>query len=154
MVSVSNAKYGAAFNLSTQLWKSFSVDKMVYKLLSTSVSGASTSSTSSVDNSFPQVLNSYSVKYLSKAALSAGFTLIASKSSSNSTSHLMVASSYDNGRRSRASRRFSPTLPFTNSAFSITPFNVPYASSHLTAVFGPHLSTPGMLSTLSPIRAK
>jgi hypothetical protein len=31
---------------------------------------------------------------------------------------------------------------------------VPYSVSHLTAVLGPHFSTPGTLSTVSPIRAR
>ena len=30
---------------------------------------------------------------------------------------------------------------------------LPYSDSHFAAVFGPHFSTPGMLSTLSPISA-
>ena len=39
------------------------------------------------------------------------------------------------------------------SAFAITPSSEPYSASHLAAVFGPHFSTPGTLSTVSPISA-
>ena len=42
-------------------------------------------------------------------------------------------------------------MPPIFSAFAITESIVPYSASHFAAVFGPHLSTPGMLSTLSPI---
>jgi hypothetical protein len=54
------------------------------------------------------------------------------------------------GRRSSTRRKFSPILPPTLSALAMTPSSVPYWCSHFAAVFGPHFSTPGMLSTLRP----
>ncbi|MOA40834.1 hypothetical protein D3C78_1627420 [compost metagenome] len=75
-------------------------------------------------------------------------------SSASGTSHLMVISSRPLGSHASAARRLSPTLPPTLSACAMTPASVPYSSSHFTAVFGPHLSTPGTLSTLSPISVR
>ncbi len=66
----------------------------------------------------------------------------------------MVASCFDSDRCGIAARRFSPILPPIAAALAITFSSVPYSASHLAAVFGPHLSTPGMLSTLSPVRAR
>ena len=55
------------------------------------------------------------------------------------------------GSQSSALRRFSPTAPFIVGAAAITPSSEPCSCSHLTAVFGPTLLTPGTLSTVSPI---
>ena len=54
------------------------------------------------------------------------------------------------GSQSRAWRRFSPTTPLISPACATTASSEPYCSSHLTAVLGPHLGTPGTLSTVSP----
>ena len=70
-------------------------------------------------------------------------------------SHLTVSSSRAVGSQSRALRRFSPTTPPISSACasrSVRAYR--YCCSHLAAVFGPTLSTPGMLSTLSPISVR
>jgi hypothetical protein len=64
----------------------------------------------------------------------------------------MVTSSRFSGSRSSAARRFSPILPFAAGAAAITPSRCWYSASHLAAVFGPP-STPGTLSTVSPISA-
>ncbi len=66
----------------------------------------------------------------------------------------MVVSSRFSGSRGRVSRRLSPILPPMLPALAITPSRVSYSASHFAAVFGPHLGTPGMLSTLSPISAR
>ena len=58
------------------------------------------------------------------------------------------------GNVSRDARRFSPTLPRTSPARSMTSSRLPKLASHLAAVFGPTLGTPGMLSTLSPMSAR
>ena len=73
---------------------------------------------------------------------------------SSSTSHLMLVSSRDSGNRSSAARRFSPTLPLISAAAAMMPSRLPYSFNHLAAVFGPTLSTPGMLSTVSPMTAR
>ncbi len=50
-------------------------------------------------------------------------------------------------------RRLSPTLPEISSRCSRTASREPYWLSHLTAVFGPTLSTPMRLSLVSPTSA-
>ena len=65
----------------------------------------------------------------------------------------MVTRSRFIGSRASAVRRLSPTLPLIAAALAITPSRLPYSASHLAAVFGPHLSTPGTLSMASPISA-
>ncbi len=55
---------------------------------------------------------------------------------------------------SKLARRLSPTLPPTSPARSIKASSEPNSFSHFAAVFGPHFGTPGMLSELSPIKAK
>ncbi|KGD47837.1 hypothetical protein DP43_5607 [Burkholderia pseudomallei] len=62
-----------------------------------------------------------------------------------------VTSLRASGRKSSARRRLSPTTPLISPACSTTPSSEPYCVSHLTAVFGPHFSTPGTLSTVSPM---
>ncbi len=66
----------------------------------------------------------------------------------------MVTSSRFSGSRGSAARRFSPILPLMPSAAPITASSVPYSPSHLAAVLGPHFSTPGTLSIVSPISAR
>ena len=70
------------------------------------------------------------------------------------TSVLMVTNLYDKGKKDKAACRFSPTLPLISWAWFITFCKVSYCANHFTAVLGPHLSTPGTLSTLSPIKAR
>ena len=65
-------------------------------------------------------------------------------------SQATVTSFLPSGRKSRWSRRFSPTTPPISAAWATTPSSEPYCSSHLTAVLGPTLGTPGTLSTVSP----
>jgi hypothetical protein len=52
-----------------------------------------------------------------------------------------------------ASRRFWPATPLIAAALAIRLSSEPYSSSHLAAVLGPTLVTPGTLSTVSPTRA-
>ena len=58
------------------------------------------------------------------------------------------------GSQSSARRRFSPTTPFTDPAAAITPSSEPCSAISLAAVLGPTLSTPGTLSTVSPIKVR
>jgi hypothetical protein len=44
--------------------------------------------------------------------------------------------------------------PPMSAAAAMTPSSEPYCASHLTAVLAPTLSTPGTLSTVSPISAR
>ena len=74
----------------------------------------------------------------------------ADRSASRST----VTSSRPFGSQSSAARRFSPTLPLMASAWAMRASSVPYSFSHLAAVLGPTLSTPGTLSTVSPVRLR
>ena len=69
-------------------------------------------------------------------------------------SQRMVISALAVGNHVKAARKCSPTLPVILSAFLIMPSKEPYSCSHLTAVLGPTFSTPGTLSTLSPIKVK
>ena len=73
---------------------------------------------------------------------------------SSGTSRLMVRSWRALGSQSRMLRRFSPARPLISSACASTPSSEPYFSIHLAAVFGPTLSTPGMLSIWSPISVR
>jgi len=57
------------------------------------------------------------------------------------------------GSQSTTRRRFSPTTPLIAGAAAMTPSSEPCSVIHFAAVFGPTLSTPGMLSTESPISA-
>ena len=52
------------------------------------------------------------------------------------------------------SRSASPTFPEISSACSITPAKLEYCCSHFTAVFGPTVGTPGILSEASPDKVK
>ena len=64
----------------------------------------------------------------------------------------MVTSARPLGNQSTAWRRFSPATPLMSWAFSISLSSEPYSISHLAAVLGPTLATPGTLSTVSPTR--
>ena len=70
------------------------------------------------------------------------------------TSHLMLNSFFAVGNHGSALRRFSPTTPAISPACATTSSSVPYCDSHFTAVFGPTFSTPGTLSTESPISVR
>ena len=71
-----------------------------------------------------------------------------------SASRSTVTSSRPRGSQSRAARRFSPTLPLISSACCRMASSEPYSFSHLAAVLGPTLSTPGTLSTASPVSVR
>ena len=71
-----------------------------------------------------------------------------------SQSHFTVIRVRPCGSHSSAWRRFSPTAPVIVCALPITPSRLPWAASHLSAVFGPHLVTPGILSTESPMSVR
>jgi len=58
------------------------------------------------------------------------------------------------GSQSSTRRRLSPTAPLIRAAAAITPSRLPYSAIHFAAVFGPTLSTPGTLSTASPISVR
>ncbi len=58
------------------------------------------------------------------------------------------------GNQSSALRRFSPATPLIDAAAAITPSSEPCSVIHLAAVLGPTFSTPGTLSTVSPINAR
>ena len=66
----------------------------------------------------------------------------------------MVTSSFERESCFKPSLKFSPTFPVIFSELSTIPSIFLYSVSHLTAVFGPTLSTPGTLSEVSPINAK
>ncbi len=66
----------------------------------------------------------------------------------------MVASLRDSARVSSPARRFSPTTPVILSAFCSSVSMLLYVPSHFAAVFGPTFGMPGMLSELSPIKAR
>ena len=95
----------------------------------------------------------YCVYWTRRASMSRGRSASAAGPRSSATSVLIVTSVRFSGRRSSAARRFSPILPPMRSAAAITASSVPCSPSHFAAVFGPHLSTPGTLSTVSPISA-
>ena len=101
-----------------------------------------------------QLFNSKRSNNSCSLALSNGRGARSAKLSCRPISTRMVMSSFAFGNHSSAARKFSPTLPLMLSAFSIMPSNVPYSVNHLTAVLGPTFSTPGTLSTLSPISVK
>ena len=73
---------------------------------------------------------------------------------SRGTSVFILTNSWAKSSISIEERKFSPTLPPIDSAFFLIPSMSLYSLSHLTAVLGPTLSTPGTLSDLSPIRAR
>ncbi len=75
-------------------------------------------------------------------------------SKGSGTSVFTVTSSRPVGSQSSAFLRFSPTTPFTSSAWAITPSSEPYCWTSFAAVLGPTLSTPGTLSTASPMSAR
>ena len=54
------------------------------------------------------------------------------------------------GSQSSAARKFSPAAPLISPARATSASSEPYSSSHLAAVLGPTLVTPGTLSTASP----
>ena len=56
------------------------------------------------------------------------------------------------GSQSSAPRRFSPATPLMAPALATSASSEPYSMSHLAAVLGPTLGTPGTLSTASPTR--
>ena len=58
------------------------------------------------------------------------------------------------GSQSSALRRFSPATPLIDADAAITPSSESCSASHFTAVFGPTFSTPGTLSTASPISVR
>ena len=66
----------------------------------------------------------------------------------------MVASLRDSASVSSPARRFSPTLPPISAACATSSSSVGHVASHFAAVLGPTLSMPGMLSELSPTRAR
>ena len=70
----------------------------------------------------------------------------------NSQSVLMVTRRRPCGSQSTALRRFSPATPLISVARAINASSEPYSISHLAAVLGPTLATPGTLSTVSPTR--
>jgi len=94
---------------------------------------------------------SYSAR---SAALSSSRAGSSSSVTGNSTSVATVTSLRPSGRKSRCRRRFSPTFPPTLSSLATRLSSVPYSVSHFTAVLGPHFSTPGTLSTVSPTSAR
>ncbi|CFP57702.1 Uncharacterised protein [Bordetella pertussis] len=67
-----------------------------------------------------------------------------------SQSHLTVSSVRVSGKFGMASRRLLPATPLTLSAAATSASMEPCSASHLTAVLGPTLFTPGTLSTVSP----
>lgn len=69
-------------------------------------------------------------------------------------SHFMVARVRESLRVSRLLRRLSPILPLILLALSMRVSMLSYCCSHLAAVLGPTLSMPGMLSEVSPTRAR
>ena len=73
---------------------------------------------------------------------------------SKGTSFLIVVNCCESLSCSMPSRKYSPTLPDISSDFSMILSTVPYLESQLTAVLGPTLFTPGMLSEVSPTKAK
>ena len=105
-----------------------------------------------------QRLKPNSVKRVTKSAHAGDFGLKSAiwlgNSWLKSMSVLMVMSCLDSGKWSNAACKCSPTLPLMSPALAMTLSKLSYCSSHFTAVFGPTLSTPGTLSTLSPIRVK
>ncbi len=107
-----------------------------------------------LSNSRFQLLNSKRSNSSASFALSIGCGARSLKLSCIPTSQRMVISSLAVGSHISASRKYSPTLPLILSALAITPSSVPYSFSHFTAVLGPTLSTPGTLSTLSPMSVK
>ena len=66
----------------------------------------------------------------------------------------MEIRSFATGSHLREFLRFSPTAPVIWSAFLIILSSELYSLSHLSAVLGPTLSTPGILSALSPMMVK
>ena len=70
-----------------------------------------------------------------------------------STSFLRETSSMFLSKSSNDDLKFSPTLPFILSAFSITFRISPNSFNHLAAVLIPTFGTPGMLSDVSPTKA-
>ena len=65
----------------------------------------------------------------------------------------MVTSWRPVGSQSSVARRFSPATPLISPARAMSASSEPYSPSHLAAVLGPTLGTPGTLSTASPTRA-
>ena len=70
------------------------------------------------------------------------------------TSHFTVSSARPFGSQSSALRKLSPTTPLISPACAMTLARLSYCASHFTAVFGPTFSTPGTLSTASPVSAR
>ena len=62
----------------------------------------------------------------------------------------MVTNCLPVASHSLACRRFSPATPLISSARASNASSEPYSASHLDAVLGPTLGTPGTLSTVSP----
>ena len=56
------------------------------------------------------------------------------------------------GNQPSAWRRFSPATPLISLACWSKLSKLPYSMSHLAAVLGPTLATPGTLSTVSPTK--
>ena len=71
-----------------------------------------------------------------------------------SQSHFTVTRRRPMGSQSKALRRFSPAAPLMVAAAAMTPSRLPYSAIHLAAVLGPTFSTPGTLSTASPMRVR
>ncbi|MNL35838.1 hypothetical protein D3C87_1578900 [compost metagenome] len=67
-----------------------------------------------------------------------------------SQSYFTVSSWRVSGKLGMASRRLLPATPLIPSASSTSLSIEPNSVSHLTAVLGPTLVTPGTLSTVSP----
>jgi hypothetical protein len=86
--------------------------------------------------------------------VSASFAASSLKPTGNFTSRFTVSSSRPFGSQASALRRFSPTAPGISPACAITWSSEPYCWIHLAAVFGPTFSTPGTLSTASPVSAR
>jgi hypothetical protein len=66
----------------------------------------------------------------------------------------MVTRRRASGSVGRPARRFSPALPGSAGADATSASSEPCSASHFAAVFGPTPLMPGMLSEVSPIRAR
>ena len=104
--------------------------------------------------SFNRVLNSSSVKSSCNLFSSRSPTAKSSIPKSNFTSFFISVSWRESFNCSMPARKYSPTLPLNSSAFSIIVSMSLCSVNQLTAVFGPTFSTPGMLSEVSPTKAK
>jgi hypothetical protein len=98
--------------------------------------------------------NSSRVNNERRTSTSAGFRSRPSSDTGSGMSVRMVASLRASSSVVSPARRFSPTLPLTLAASATSASSVAYCPSHLAAVLGPTLSMPGMLSELSPTKAR